>query len=100
MMKKLRDHYDKGDFSEDIEQAEEVKGPLVQPYVTTSIRLPMSVMRQVRRLAAKRGAKPTVLLREWVEAAIADELGDVETTIPVTVLRSAITEYLSGKRSA
>jgi hypothetical protein len=71
----------------------------VQPYVTISVRLPMPVMRQVRRTAAKRGIRPTVLMREWVEAAMADELSQNESTIPVTVLRSAITEYLSGRPS-
>lgn len=93
----LRAEFDAADLSGEIEQADELEGPLVAPYVTTSIRLPMPVMRAVRRAAARRGMKPTVLLREWVESALADEVAEEEATIPITVLRSAIAEYLAHR---
>jgi hypothetical protein len=55
------------------------------------------MMKDLRDHYDKEDFADEVEVAEEVEAAISDELADVETTIPVTVLRSAITEYLSGQ---
>ncbi|MFJ3216203.1 hypothetical protein ACIPLC_09810 [Kitasatospora sp. NPDC086801] len=41
----------------------------------TSLRLPKPVMDGVRHRARERGLKPTAVMREWTEAAVADPGG-------------------------
>ena len=44
------------------------------PMITTSLRLPQSVLDRVRLLAARNGVKPTALIRRWTEQASAHEM--------------------------
>src|SRR5437763_13597125 len=44
------------------------------PMITTSLRLPKSVLDRVRLLAARDGVKPTALIRRWTEQACALEM--------------------------
>ena len=44
------------------------------PMITTSLRLPQSVLDRVRVLAARHGMKPTALIRRWTEQACALEM--------------------------
>ncbi|MFC0434097.1 CopG family transcriptional regulator [Kutzneria buriramensis] len=75
------------------------------PMITTSLRLPQSVLDRVRVLATRDGVKPTALIRRWTEQACARELADVgprptidvfpEPPIPIEVLvRQAVQEEL------
>lgn len=57
--------------------------------ITTSLRLPKPIMDEVRRVAGDRGLKPTALMRQWIEAALASD----ETVVPFSVLRAAVAEY-------
>lgn len=41
------------------------------PMITTSMRLPKSILDQVRERAAVVGLKPTALIRAWIENAVA-----------------------------
>ncbi len=69
-IQELRDHYDStstvaeladgagGRWEDDVE---------TDPMVTTSLRLPKSVLDQVRTEAKALGVKPTALIRSWIE---------------------------------
>jgi hypothetical protein len=96
---KLRAYYDGNDTSEEMQDAQVVRGSLADPNVSTSVRMPWSIMKAVRLAAVRRKMKPTALMREWIEAGLADEMGE-EATVPVTILRSAIAEYLASRRTA
>jgi hypothetical protein len=63
--------------------------PTDQVMITTSLRLPKSIMDEVRARAEQRGVKPTALMREWIEAALADQTVDV----PLSVIAAAVAEY-------
>jgi len=45
----------------------------VDPMVTTSLRLPKSLLDRVREQAAAEHVKPTALVRRWVEQRHADD---------------------------
>lgn len=93
----LAGYYGQHDVGTELEQAEELPGPAVEPFVTVSVRLPMPIMREVRRIARQRGIRPTVLMREWIEAQVSEHLDQEEAAIPLSVLRSAIAEHLTAK---
>ncbi|MBD0691229.1 hypothetical protein [Streptomyces sp. CBMA123] len=63
--------------------------------ITTSLRLPKPVMDEVRRRARERGMKPTAVMREWIEAAVAD----VDEPVPLSVTAAAVAEH-QQRRSA
>jgi predicted DNA-binding protein len=66
--KKLRRYYDKTDMSESIEDAE-IDDYVMDPnevMVSTSIRLPRSLMQRIRERAAELGVPATALVRQWV----------------------------------
>ena len=66
--------YDEHDTTADLERAvprEPV--PADEAMIVTSLRLPKPAMDQVRERAQERGVKPTALIREWVEAALAGQ---------------------------
>jgi hypothetical protein len=75
------------------------------PMITTSLRLPQSVLDRVRVLAARDGVKPTALIRRWTEQACVREWPEVasrptidvfpEPPVPIEVLvRQAVQEEL------
>ncbi|WP_033822669.1 hypothetical protein [Kitasatospora sp. MBT63] len=64
------------------------------------MRLPLSrrgppVMDTVRRRAAERGVGPTATVREWIEAAVADE----SAVVPLSVITAAVAEYRHRRAS-
>ncbi|MFD8754260.1 hypothetical protein ACFV0O_25240 [Kitasatospora sp. NPDC059577] len=63
--------------------------------ITTSLRLPKPVMDEVRRRARERGLKPTAIMREWIEAAVAD----LDEPVPLSVITAAVAEYQHRKAS-
>jgi len=71
-LRKLREYYDKGNSvgGEDGVWETDVED---DPMVTTSIRLPRSLLDWVRAQADEQGAKPTALIRQWIEARHDDE---------------------------
>lgn len=79
----LREHYDNTDMSEAIERAtlDDRTTPTDEVMVSTSIRLPGSLMRRVRERAAEAGIPATTLMRQWV----LDRLEARETNAVVSV---------------
>lgn len=86
----LSAYYDERDTTAELERAvprEPV--PADEVMIVTSLRLPKSVMDQVRERAQERGIKPTALIREWVEAALAGR----DAVVPISVIMAAVNEY-------
>lgn len=63
----LREHYDTTDQSDAIDRAEREDDVDPNPMVTTSLRMPKSLLDWVREQAETERIKPTTLLRRWVE---------------------------------
>jgi hypothetical protein len=63
----LRDHYDTTDLSAEIERAQWETDVEPDPMVTTSLRLPKSMLDWVRQQAEAEHVKPTALIRRWIE---------------------------------
>ncbi len=68
-MDELREHYDHTDQAAALAEAthETATGPVL---VSTSIRLPKSLMDAVRTRAAAAGIPATTLMRDWITARI------------------------------
>lgn len=67
-MLELREHFDTTDQSDAIENGELItEAPDPDPMITTSLRLPKSLLDWVREQAAAEGVKPTALVRTWIE---------------------------------
>lgn len=89
----LRDYYDNTDVSDAIDRAQWETGSQPDPMVTTSLRLPKSVLDWVRAEAEAQHVKPTVLIRQWIEerrsatadlSAAGDALASTEPRVPHT----------------
>ncbi len=93
----LAEYYETHELTEDeVMSAEPAEAqPSDSVMITTSLRLPKPVMDEVRRRAQARGVKPTAIMREWIEAAIADQ----ETAVPLSVITAAVAEYQHRKAS-
>jgi hypothetical protein len=92
----LAAYYDEHDTTADLERAvprEPV--PTDEVMIVTSLRLPKPVMDQVRERAQERGVKPTALIREWVEAALAGP----DTVVPISVIMAVVSEYQHKRAS-
>jgi hypothetical protein len=63
----LREHYDTTDQSLMVERAVLETDVVADPMVTTSLRLPKSLLDWVRVQAEQQDLKPTALIRRWVE---------------------------------
>ena len=74
---RLRDHYDKADLSAEIERARWETDVETDPMVTTSLRLPKSLLDWVREQAEAEQVKPTALIRRWIEQQRAEPAADV-----------------------
>lgn len=68
-----------------------------EPMVSRSVRLPLHTYERVRTAADARGLGVTTLMRQWIEAGLA-ELDD-STTVSLADVRRAISA-LAGQRSA
>ncbi|MFF3111812.1 hypothetical protein ACFVSN_21780 [Kitasatospora sp. NPDC057904] len=93
----IAEYYETHELTEEeimsAEPAEPVPAEAVM--ITTSLRLPKPVMDEVRRRARERGLKPTAIMREWIEAAIAD----LDEPVPFSVITAAVAEYQHRKAS-
>lgn len=86
----LAAYYDEHDTTAELERARPRKPvPADEVMIVTSLRLPKPVTDQVRERAQERGVKPTALIREWVEAALAAQ----DAVVPVSVIMAAVNEY-------
>lgn len=66
-MHQLRDHYDNVDTSADMEDGHWESETDQDPMVTTSLRLPKSLLDWVRQQAETERVRPTALIRHWIE---------------------------------
>lgn len=67
-MLELREYYDTHDTSEEMEHGTLVtEPPDPDPYVSTSLRLPKSLLDWVRAQAEAEHVRPTALIRAWIE---------------------------------
>lgn len=110
-MDELREYYDNHDTAEDLAAALEAGTAVYEtdsvedPMITTSLRLPRSVLQTIRERAATEGIKPTALMRRVIEASVLPATGDAALD-PVIELRHVIDSAtralkgLEGRRAA
>ena len=91
----IGEFYTEHDLTEGAEDAEWTERPGSAVMVVTSLRVPKPIMDRVRAAANARGMKPTALMREWIEAAVAD--GD--TSVPVSMLLAAAARHQTQRAS-
>ncbi len=65
-LEELRGYYDGTSLPESVERAERDDRVTDEVMVSTSIRLPRSLMQQVRERAKATGVPATTLMRQWV----------------------------------
>jgi predicted DNA binding CopG/RHH family protein len=73
----LAAHYDSTDLSAEIKDAELDDSVKQDPMITTALRLPKSVLDQVRALASAQGVKTTAWMRQVVEQAVSGAPGSM-----------------------
>ena len=77
----IADYAEHHDFAADMEQGSWEAGNDADPMITTSVRLPKSLLEWVRSNAAAQHVRPSVLIRQWIEqqrdAAEAEGAGDL-----------------------
>jgi hypothetical protein len=97
-LEELATYFDKHDFSAEMEEGKWVTPETeTEPMITTSLRLPRSVMDAVRSEANGRGIKPTQLVREWVEERLARSGKLEDVPIPASALLAFIAEQQSRR---
>jgi predicted DNA-binding protein len=69
-----------------------------EPMVSRSVRLPLATYERVRAAAEARGIGVTTLMRQWIEAGLADL--DESTTVSLADVRRAIASLAAQHRSA
>ncbi len=81
----IADYAEHHDFGTEMEQGSWEAGTDADPMITTSVRLPKSLLDWVRRSAATQHVRPSVLIRQWIEqhrdAAGAQETGDLAARV-------------------
>lgn len=65
-LEQLRAYYDNTDLSESIQRASRDDEVASEVMVSTSIRLPRSVVQRIRQRAKASGVPATTLMRQWV----------------------------------
>lgn len=66
-MHELRDHYDTQSTASEMDTGRWETDVQADPMVTTSLRLPKSLLDWVRDQADSQQIKPTALIRHWIE---------------------------------
>ena len=66
-LEEIADYAEHHDFAAEMEQGSWEAGTDVDPMITTSVRLPKSLLDWVRRSAAAQHVRPSVLIRQWIE---------------------------------
>jgi hypothetical protein len=63
----IADYAEHHDFAAEVKQGSWEAGTDADPMITTSVRLPKSLLDWVRRSAAAQHVRPSVLIRQWIE---------------------------------
>jgi hypothetical protein len=73
------------DFAAEMEQGTWEADTEADPMITTSVRLPKSLLDWVRQRAAAQHVRPSVLIRQWIEqrrdAAETEDAGDLAVRV-------------------
>ena len=81
----IADYAQHHDFAAEMEQGSWEADIDTDPMITTSVRLPKSLLDWVRHHAAAQHVRPSVLIRQWIEqhrdAAEAQGTGDLATRV-------------------
>lgn len=72
----IAEHAETHDFSAEMETGTWETDTEADPMVTTSLRLPKSLLDWVRERAAERHVRPTTLIRQWIEQLRTADAGD------------------------
>jgi len=85
----LQNYFDHTDLSAEIEEStlDDTVDPA--PMVGITVRLPAAVLNKVREQAGVRGIKATALIREWVEASVAEDADD-DSTVKVSEVKKLL----------
>jgi predicted DNA binding CopG/RHH family protein len=89
-LKELRNYYDQTSLPESVERAQRDDRVTDEVMVSTSIRLPRSLMQQVRERAAAAGIPATTLMRQWVIDRLT--ASEAESVVSVDDLKRFIAE--------
>lgn len=92
--KELAEYFDAGDFSAEAQAAQPAKRPAdstgaTEPMDAFTVRLPVSVLESVRKIAAEEQETTGSIIRRMVENAVSEHTND-EAMIPVGALRKLI----------
>jgi hypothetical protein len=66
-LEEIAKHAETHDFSAEMETGKWEADTEADPMVTTSLRLPKSLLDWVREQAAEQHVRPTTLIRQWIE---------------------------------
>ncbi len=81
----IADYAQHHDFAAEMEQGTWEAGTDADPMITTSVRLPKSLLDWVRQRATAQHVRPSVLIRQWIEqqrdAAGAAGTGDLAARV-------------------
>lgn len=89
-LEELRRYYQETSLPESVERAQRDDRVTDEVMVSTSIRLPRSLMQQVRERAAAAGVPATTLMRQWVIDRLT--ASEAESVISVDDLKRFIAE--------
>jgi predicted DNA binding CopG/RHH family protein len=92
-LQRIRDHVDSHDVSEEIEQGHWETDVVDDPMITTSLRLPKSLLDWVRAQAAEQHVKPTAWIRELLEQ---QRTGQPDLEHRVGALEATLTSMLAA----
>lgn len=93
----LRDFYDNADVASEFEAAIPDDTVTTEVMVSTSIRLPQSLVEKVRDQAARLGIPATTLMRQWVIERATRPM--VDRVVSVAELQQFIAEHNRPKAS-
>ena len=81
----IADYAQHHDFSAEMEQGTWETGTEADPMITTSVRLPKSLLDWIRQRAAAQHVRPSVLIRQWIEqrrdTAETEDAGDLAARV-------------------
>lgn len=86
----LRSYYDNTSLPDSVDRAERDDRVTEEVLVSTSIRLPRSLMQQVRERATAAGVPATTLMRQWVIDRV--ETAEQDAVVAVADLQRLIAE--------
>jgi hypothetical protein len=94
---KIRDHVDNTDLTDEVEQGRWETDVADDPMITTSLRLPKSLLDWVRECAAEQHVKPTAWIRDLLEQQRA---GRPDLEHRVSALEALLSSIAAGQQQS